>query len=75
MLGIVRRISSNTAETGSSRHGRPMRWAIFWMIHRSWRASPGGSIAWRPICTRRSVLVKVPVFSGKALAGRITSAR
>ena len=49
--------------------------AICWMIQRSWRASPGGSIAWRPICTSRSVLVKVPVFSGKALAGRITSAR
>ena len=36
------------------------------MIHRSWRASPGGSSACRPSCTRRSVLVNVPVFSGNA---------
>ena len=43
-------------------------------MSRSWRASPGGSSALRPSCTRRSVLVKVPVFSGKAEAGSTTSA-
>ncbi len=45
------------------------------MIQRSCRASPGGSSACRPSCTARSVLVNVPVFSGNADAGRITSAR
>ena len=32
-------------------------------------------MAWRPICTIRSVLLTVPVFSGQALAGSTTSAR
>ena len=39
--------------------------AISTMIDRSCRASPGGVSACRPSCTRRSVLVNVPVFSGK----------
>ena len=51
-----------------------MRCAICWMIHKSGFASPGGSTAWRPICTVRSVLLTVPVFSGQALAGSTTSA-
>ena len=36
---------------------------------------PAASSACRPSCTRRSVLVNVPVFSGNADAGRMTSAR
>ncbi|EWS63194.1 hypothetical protein Y695_03574 [Hydrogenophaga sp. T4] len=44
------------------------------MIHKSGLASPGKSRARRPICTMRSVLVTVPVFSGQALAGSTTSA-
>ena len=51
-----------------------MRRAISWMIHQSWRASPGGWITCRASCTRRSVLVKLPLFSAKAEAGRTTSA-
>ena len=44
-------------------------------IHRSCRACPGRASAARPICTVRSVLVKLPVFSAKAEAGSTTSAR
>ena len=34
-------------------------------------ASPGGSIAFLILCTRLSVLVKVPSFSAKVAAGKI----
>ena len=51
-----------------------MRRAISWMIHQSWRASPGSASAVRPICTCRLVLVTVPSFSGHADAGSTTSA-
>ena len=37
---------------------------LSWMIHQSWRASPGSASAARPICTWRFVLVTVPSFSG-----------
>ncbi len=75
MLGMAWRISSNTSATLAYDQSSPSLAAICWMIHRSWRACPGGSIAWRPSCTMRSVLVKVPVFSGNADAGSTTSAR
>jgi len=39
------------------------------------RATPGGSIALRTRCTRRSEFVNVPSFSANAAAGRKTSAR
>ena len=42
------------------------------VIHQSGRASPGGSIAARTRCTRRSELVNVPSFSANAAAGRKT---
>ena len=45
------------------------------MISQSCRASPGGASACRPIWTRRSVFVNVPVFSGNADAGSTTSAK
>ncbi len=61
------------ADACSSSRGRCGA-AISWMIHQSCRASPGSGSAARPICTRRSVLVKVPSFSGKAEAGNTTSA-
>ena len=45
------------------------------MIHRSSRASPGGSSALRTRCTRRSLLVTVPSLSAHAAAaGNTTSA-
>ena len=66
-------------ETVRDRSGREIGWISASQCapvsDSTWRASPGGGTAWRPICTSRSVLVKLPVFSGKALAGRITSAR
>ena len=43
-------------------------------MSRSDRASPGGSTAFSERCTVRSALVKVPVFSPQAAAGRTTSA-
>ena len=42
-------------------------------ICQSGLASPGGSTALRTRCTRRSVLVNVPSFSAKQVAGRMTS--
>ncbi len=41
----------------------------------SGRAAPGGAMAGRMSCTRRSVLVKVPSFSANPAAGSTTSAR
>ena len=51
-----------------------MRRAISWMIHQSWRESPGAGSARRPIWTCRFVFVTVPSFSGHAEAGSTTSA-
>ena len=45
------------------------------MIRQSTWAFPGGHLAARTRCTRRSVLVKVPFFSAKLAAGSTTSAR
>ena len=36
------------------------------------RLSPIGAIAWRTRCTRRSLLVNVPSFSAKLVAGSTT---
>ena len=44
------------------------------MMSKSVRAEPGGAAPGSTICSRRSALVNVPVFSRKAEAGRITSA-
>ncbi len=44
------------------------------MICQSGRACPGAWTALRTRCTRRSLLVKVPSFSAKQVAGRTTSA-
>ncbi len=43
-------------------------------MSQSGRDWPTGGTAARQRCTRRSVLVKVPSFSAKLTAGRITSA-
>ena len=43
-------------------------------IHQSGRLSPTGGMAGRTRCTRRSLLVKVPSFSAKEVAGSTTSA-
>jgi hypothetical protein len=43
-------------------------------MSRSLLASPGGSTAFSEMCTVRSALVKVPVFSPQVAAGRTTSA-
>src|SRR5216110_2418048 len=40
------------------------------MNHRSLRASPAGSTAWWCHCSSRCVLVKLPLFSVCAAAGR-----
>ena len=69
------RISSNTSFGCAYFQSRPRRVASSTVIQKSSRASPGGSIALRPSCTMRSVLVTVPSFSGQAVAGSTTSAR
>jgi hypothetical protein len=69
------RISLNTSFGCVYFQSSPRRLPSSTVIHRSGRASPGASIALRPICTMRSVLVTVPSFSGLAVAGSTTSAR
>ena len=44
------------------------------IIFQSWRASPGGSTAFRTRPTRLSLFTKVPFFSAKATPGKMTSA-
>ena len=69
------RTSFHTASADASPQSWPIRRASSKMIHRSSRASPGGSSALRTRCTRRSELVTVPSVSAQAAAaGRTTSA-
>ena len=69
------RSSFQTASAEASPQSWPIRRAISKMIHRSSRASPGGSSALRTRWTRRSELVTVPSVSAQAAAaGSTTSA-
>ena len=81
--GVSRRISSQTSDALAyaqfvAASGRPIfsrvTRARSVIIRQSGRASPGGGTATATRCTRRSVFVKVPSFSAKLAAGRITSA-
>ena len=69
------RAISSVASHGVS---QPISWPSIrltvWMMSKSVRAPPGGSIAASTAWKRRSALVNVPSFSRNAEAGRITSA-
>ena len=55
--GMIPAISSKMSRTWVKPKSVPIRRAISWVIHQSWRASPGVEIAGRPSCTCRLVLV------------------
>src|ERR1700710_533773 len=64
--GMTWAISAKISLGPAYAQSKPRRCPTCWMIHQSCRASPGGAITGRAICTRRSVLVNVPLFSAKA---------
>ncbi len=73
-LGVTEAISSMISAGVRVGCGYPMRRMRSARTSVSGRIPGSGTTACRTICTRRSVLVNVPVFSAKLNPGRTTSA-